>query len=130
MSSNQEVRPVILVVDNDEAVRKIIQTHTQDAGYEVLLASRGKAAISTAAVKRPDLLITNILMPEMDGLEVILHFRKEFPATKIIAMLDANKDATLLNAARLLGAHGALLKPLQQDELIEAIRQQIGRKEH
>jgi PAS domain S-box-containing protein len=76
-------RPIILVVDDDEAGRRTVHTYAEEVGYEVLIARDGREAISTAAAKRPDLLITDIFMPQMDGFEVIEYFRRMCPATKI-----------------------------------------------
>ena len=125
--SNQQVRPIILVIDHDEAVRKIVHADLQEAGYDVLPAAGGKEAMSAAAAKRPSVLITEMFMPQMDGFELIQHFRAAIPGLKIIVMSEIDR-VMYLDAALRLGADFVLLKPLQRDKLLEAIRRALAQR--
>lgn len=124
--AERQIRPTILIVDDEEAVLKTVRMLAEEAGYEVVVANSGKEAISAATAWSPDLLITDIFMPHMDGLELIQHFLKEFPATKLIAMSGTERGIYLATARR-LGAHDVLPKPIQRDQLLQAIAQQIGK---
>lgn len=96
-----------------------------DAGYEVLLAPDGKAAVSLGARRFVDLLITDLVMPEKEGIETIRFFKKMAPQTKIIAISGAI-DPTFLQVAEKMGAQQVLYKPIRTAELLDAVRKVIG----
>lgn len=84
------------------------------------MAGDGEAAISLCKGRTIDLLITDLVMPEKEGIQTIQHFKKALPQSKIIAMSGA--DPTFLEAAFLLGAHKVLHKPIRSAELLDAVR--------
>ena len=123
--SNQEVRPTILLVDEDRIMRNLLQIDLQEAGYRVLTAGDGCEAVSLVP-QCPDLLITGLVMPGMDGLELIRHWRRTYPATKIIALFKTS-GIHYLKVAQWLGADAALQKPIPPATLLEIVEQQISR---
>jgi DNA-binding NarL/FixJ family response regulator len=91
----------------------------------VSVASNGEKAVSLCRRKAVDLVITDLMMPEREGIETIRYFMKEIPHIKIIAMSGA-MDPLFLRAAEMLGAQSVLQKPFKIGELVEAVRAVIG----
>jgi CheY-like chemotaxis protein len=120
--------PRILIIDDNEAMRAVLSDLLTQAGYETVEAASGRAAVQVQRERPAELLITDIFMPETDGLEVILHFRQEFPAVKIIAVSGGGSRGMveLLGVARKMGAQRALIKPFSLEELLEAVAELIG----
>jgi CheY-like chemotaxis protein len=115
----------ILIVDDDPAILSLLSAVLKDADYQVAMASNGEEAILHCRHEAVDLLITDLVMPEREGIETIRYFRKEVPYVKIIAISGAF-EGQILEAADVLGAHATLLKPIQPDRLIGVVRSLIG----
>jgi CheY-like chemotaxis protein len=115
----------ILIVDDDPGVLSLLTTVLTDTGYQVSVASNGNEAIAHCRRKVVDLLITDLVMPEREGIETIRYFRKEVPYAKIIAISGAF-EGQMLEAANVLGAQATLQKPIRPDELLAAVRSLIG----
>lgn len=113
----------ILVIDDDLLVRTTIRMVLESYGHQVAEAENGKVGISTDADYNARLIITDIIMPEKEGIETIQHFRRVRPSVKIIAISGGGHllQNTPLAAARLLGADCVLTKPLSNSELLEAV---------
>jgi DNA-binding NtrC family response regulator len=114
----------ILVIDDDERFRSMLRQMLSRAGYTVKEAINGKQGKKICQQEPFDVVITDIIMPEKEGLETIIELRREFPDIKVIAvsgggMLYPDK---YLHTAQLLGAHMILAKPLERDKLLDAIR--------
>jgi two-component system, cell cycle sensor histidine kinase and response regulator CckA len=124
-STTRKLSPVILVVDDDAAAREPMRITLEDAGYEVLEAANGREAESILAARLVHLMVTDVVMPEQDGLETIKAVRKSHPYLRIIAMSETPGDYQL-QAAKLLGAHAVICKPLIGNGLCEAVRNEIG----
>src|SRR5689334_5252558 len=124
-----EARPVtrVLVVDDDHLVRVTARVLLQDAGFEVIETAQGAAALHLLQSPGADLLLCDLFMPGVDGLEVIRGVRRQFPEVKIVAMSGGGFDGTmdLLSVARLLGASGVVQKPFTQRTLLSAIEQAL-----
>ncbi|MFZ5511604.1 MAG: response regulator [Pseudomonadota bacterium] len=110
-------------MEDDPACRDLISEILADAGYDCLQADGGRGAIELMA-RRPDVLLTDLLMPDKDGVEVIMEVRRRWPATRIVAMsggfgvIEANQ---LLRTATMLGADVALSKPFTSALLLESV---------
>src|SRR5882762_1404088 len=97
----------IMVIDDHEAARTAIRRTLEAAGHDVVEASDGERALTLLAARGADLVITDIFMPEQDGIVTLRRLQKEFPGVKVIAIsggdstgrLDLRKDAELLGAA-------------------------------
>ena len=111
----------ILVVDDEGSVRGFFEQVLTGAGYEVVVARNGAEALKKVHERRFDLLLTDLVMPEKEGLEIIGILRKERPDLKIVAVSGAF-GGTFLKAAQLLGAHATLLKPVSPDQLLGAVQ--------
>jgi DNA-binding response OmpR family regulator len=110
----------LLLVDDEPLLLTFLSTVLQEEGYEVFVARDGKQAIQIANRVAVDLLITDLVMPETEGLGLIQYFRKCRPAMKMIAMSGAF-DGQYLVPAELLGAHAVLRKPFEVRELVEMV---------
>ena len=111
----------ILVVDDEAAIRGLARKVLTGAGYSVLEAPDGKRALQQIRNSKVDLVLTDLVMPEVEGLEMIRNIRHDWPETKIIAMSGAF-GGQFLQAAELLGAQAILAKPIRPDDLLAAIR--------
>ena len=118
----------ILIIDDDTSVRAVINGALSDAGYEVLEAADGNEGLKCYRNSPTDLVITDLIMPEKEGIETIIELRREFPEVKVIAISGGNRygsDASLSMAGR-LGAERTLTKPFKIPDLLEAVREVLG----
>ncbi len=114
----------ILVIDDDANIRGILAEMLTTAGYEVVEASNGKEGVRLYRDAPFDLVVTDLLMPEKDGLEVVMELRKDFPQVKIITLSGGGAYGnSSLETSKALGAARALLKPFMEDQLLEAVRE-------
>ena len=115
-------RPVrILVVDDEEGVRGFLRTVLEEAGYGVLEAGDGKQALQVLAASPVELVITDLVMPEVEGLETVRALRRDYPSVGIIVISGAARGS-YLRVAETLGAHAALSKPLAPEVLLAEVR--------
>jgi CheY-like chemotaxis protein len=113
----------ILIVDDDDSGRFMLTEALLDAGFEVLEAQNGKEALEVQALQNADLLITDLLMPEKEGLETIREFRKKYPGLPIIAMSGGGfiEADGYLEMAKRVGASSVLKKPFTATDLLLAV---------
>jgi CheY-like chemotaxis protein len=115
--------PKILVIDDDPSIVTMLKKMLERAGYEVDIASNGSEGLEKIESSPPDLLVTDIVMPEKEGLELIFYLRKKNPRLKIIAISGGgrfNYDG-YLTSAKHLGADMIFQKPLVHKEFIQAV---------
>lgn len=117
----------ILIVDDDASVRRVLREVLEREGYTVREAANGKIALREFRRVPADLLITDIFMPEQEGVFTIGAMRREFPDLKIVAISGAAGEYHL-EVARLMGAQAALHKPFHAGELTETIRGLLGHR--
>ena len=113
----------ILIVDDEAGIRKLLRKHLQSKGYEVTEAADGKEALARYRENPPDLMITDIVMPEKEGIGLIMDLKKEFPDLKVIAISGGGLNASdaYLEIAKNLGALRTFEKPIDWADLIAAI---------
>jgi DNA-binding NtrC family response regulator len=118
----------ILVIDDDEQFRSMLRQVLGREGHEVVEASNGKEGMALFRAEPTALIITDILMPEQEGLQTIRELRHEFPEAKIIAISGGGPGGTMnfLKAAKLLGAQRTLWKPFDLDELRQTVREVLN----
>lgn len=114
----------VLVIDDDEIVRHTVQQILQGENYDVVSAADGKKGMQLFRALQPDLVITDIIMPEQEGIETILQMRTEQPDAKIIAISGGARigNADFLAIARKLGACDGLAKPFDPDDLVASVQ--------
>lgn len=121
----------ILVVDDDKAVRLSIQIMLEKEGYDVVLAPDGRAGLAAFEAGKFDVVICDIFMPDMDGIETIHAFHKHDAKTPVIAISGFTfhggngKAPDFLSLSTKLGAASSLRKPFRPQELIEAVRRSV-----
>ena len=117
-------QPKILVVDDDRILCDTLSDFLDSAGYNVTKANDGSAAIKSVEEHTPDLIITDILMPEKEGISTIVEIHKTNPEIKIIAMSGGGyfNRMDILKSANALGADATIEKPFDYDEFLELIR--------
>jgi len=113
----------ILVIDDDHLVRYTISRILQRNGYDVVTASDGKRAMTVFRDERPDMVITDIIMPEQEGIQTILMIRAERPEVKIIAVSGGARTHSVdyLGMAEAFGADDVIPKPFEADELLSRL---------
>jgi CheY-like chemotaxis protein len=113
----------ILVVDDDELFRAVVCRALRDAGHAVEEAVDGAQALRVIQAETPDLLITDILMPNRDGIELIAAVRQDHPGVRMLAISGRRHLGTvdLLDLAARLGAHDTLEKPFSTEALLEKV---------
>lgn len=115
----------ILVIDDTAGIRDTVRRTLERVGHEVLEASDGEIGMTLLSDRGADLVITDIFMPDHDGIEVARRMRKEFPRVKLIAMsgggfggrVDLRPDIELLGAAR------TIAKPFAPSDLVKVVRE-------
>jgi DNA-binding response OmpR family regulator len=114
----------ILVIDDDVIVRASIVHILEDGGYDVLIAEDGIRGMAVFRGEQPDLVITDILMPEQEGIQTINEIRSAKPDAKIIAISGSGRfgNADFLEMARRLGAADTIAKPFDPDELLSRVK--------
>jgi CheY-like chemotaxis protein len=113
----------ILIIDDEASLRDVVRDMLEMAGHSVAEARDGREALSIFALDNPDLVITDILMPERDGLETIAALREQHPLLPIVAVSgggDAGVDFYLSLAGH-IGATRTLAKPFRQAALLDAV---------
>jgi len=120
--------PSVLVVDDEDQVRQLIRETLEQAGYDVQDARDGKEGLEQYRTKPTDLVIMDILMPDQDGLESIMRLRREFPASRVIAMTGGSDMIGILNfldVAKMLGARRTLQKPFEMKTLLDTVAAEV-----
>lgn len=118
----------ILIIDDDTAVLSALRRVLVGAGYEVVEASDAGRALVRFAGHPADLVITDIFMPGMDGIEFIMRVKEAFPAARVIAMSGGGfmHQDNVLGAAAMLGAEAVLPKPFTPDEVLATVARALG----
>ena len=102
----------VLIVDNDESLRRRLAALLEAAGYEITQASNGREALNRAGTLEAETILTEIVMPEVEGLQLIQELLRLNPSQRIIAMSGAHRAESYLATAKLLGAKATFTKPL------------------
>ncbi len=118
----------ILIVDDDFFVRNMLERLMRKARFDVETAENGDDGLRLHRRNPVDLVITDILMPEKEGLETITEFRRSFPGVKIIAISGGGQigPANYLKMAKMLGADRVFAKPMDTSELISAVKELLA----
>lgn len=113
----------VLVIEDEEMVRSTIKQILEKAGYEVEVAENGKLGLEQQELNPADIVVTDIIMPEKDGVETTIELRSRFPNTKIVAVSGGGRvrNLSFLEHAKQMGADVILPKPFTREELLGAI---------
>jgi CheY-like chemotaxis protein len=128
---------LILVVDDEVEVAEAIRRVLEQAGFSVAVANGAMEAVQAAEMQRPDIVVTDMIMPKANGLELIKTLRDSHPRVRVIAISgggsfglhsykpDAIKTHAYLAAAREAGADEVLTKPFDMNDLLAVVRRQL-----
>ena len=115
----------ILLVEDDEQLRPLLRLVLERGGHQVQEAGNGKEALEIYLRHPTDLVVTDLVMPDKEGLETILELRRIYPDVKIIAMSGGGRTGggkNYLELARKFGAAHILTKPFSNQEILEGIQ--------
>ena len=115
----------ILVIDDDPHVSRLLVTVLERAGHEVRCLTDGKRALEHLAAWPASVLITDMLMPGIDGIEIIMAIARDYPDVRIIAISGGNASDVLADAL-LFGAHQVIEKPFGPRRLLDVVGQALG----
>jgi DNA-binding NtrC family response regulator len=118
----------ILVVDDEAPIRRLLREVLAAEGHEIIEAIHGDEALRLHQAMPADLVITDILMPEKDGLEVITQLRRESAHLKVIAISGGGKfhQMEVLQMAKPLGTFATLCKPFEINRMLEIVRRALA----
>ncbi len=115
----------ILIIDDEVQIREMLGQMLTREGYEVVHAPDGKVGMTVCREQQIDLIITDIIMPEKDGIEMILELRHDFPDLKVIAISGGGRLGPdgYLEMAQKLGASRTFFKPFNRREILDAVKE-------
>jgi YesN/AraC family two-component response regulator len=118
----------ILVVDDEPVILRLLQDTLEDAGYSVTTANNGRKATRLIQENSFDLIITDIIMPELEGIGLIRNTQRDFPEIKIIAISGGGLIGpnNYLEVAKSVGASASLLKPVIRSELLATVKKVLS----
>ena len=115
----------ILIIDDDDLIRGLLRSALEAAGYEVTEAANGRQGLELYRYRPTDLVTTDIVMPELNGLDMLLELTREFLHAKVIAISGAGGEKNVLDVAKLLGARQTFQKPFSMPHLLGAVRYEL-----
>lgn len=118
----------ILVVDDDWQMREMMHQALARAGYDVVEAANGKIGMNIQRESPADLVITDLIMPEKEGIETIRELRKDFPGLKIIAISGGGRAGAdgYLSVAKTIGADRTLSKPFDLKQILDTVEELLA----
>ena len=113
------IKPTLLIIDDDDQLRSMLRQTLELMGYTVAEARDGNEGLAEHLRRPADLVLTDLIMPDKEGIETIIKLRKHSPGLKIIAMSGGGRNSATgyLQTARLVGARQVLAKPFTHEEL-------------
>lgn len=119
----------ILIIDDDAAVSRTLSLILTRAGYKVSTVTSARKGLEMLTAGSFDLVLTDIIMPELDGIEAIRRIRADHPELRIIAMSGGGQidKADFLHMAEVLGADRVLEKPVRSERLLELVKDVMGK---
>ncbi len=121
--SNANQKPRVLVVDDERVIADTLAIILNQHGYEATAVYTGTAAVEQARIVHPDLVISDVIMPDMNGIEAAINIRKFLPTCKILLFSGQAATADLLESARAQGHEFEILaKPVHPQDLLSKLR--------
>jgi len=120
---------MILIIDDEPEIREVLRVFLERSGYQTMQAENGVQGYESVCKQPIDLVITDLLMPEQEGIETILQIRNEYPQIPILAMSGGGRMAgtmDILHSARLLGARRTFSKPFNPMDVVAEVKKILG----
>ena len=114
----------ILVIDDQKSICTLLRAALEGNGHEVLEASNGRLGLAVYRERAPDVIITDILMPKMNGLELMVELNRSCLNVKVITMSGGRESG--LHAAKLLGARQTFQNPVDIRAVLDAVRDELA----
>ncbi len=118
-------RPLIMAVDDEAGIRRLVKRILEEEGYSVVLAADGESALALLEGNRPDLVLLDIMMPRLDGFQVLELIRRRYDIPVI--MLTGKGEAATVRDALVLGADDYVRKPFYARELLARVKAKLRR---
>lgn len=115
----------IIIIEDSQKDQDFLANILKKAGHQVIAASDGQTGISLCLEKRPDIAFLDVMMPDINGIEVLKWIREELPEIKVILCTGAG-DGSLVDLAMRLGAQGYIVKPYDADQIFMSLQRIIG----
>lgn len=118
----------VLLIEDDDFVKNMLKQTFEREGYDVATASNGRIGLRLYQSSPFDVVITDLIMPDMEGIETITHLRKINPSVKVIAISGGgrNRPDDYLQLAAKLGAIKTFVKPVDRNALLDAVRELVA----
>jgi CheY-like chemotaxis protein len=126
LQNDSAISPTVLLVEDDESILDLMSRALQEAGFTVVTAAHGAIALKALEEHAVDVVVTDILMPEMDGFELMRRLRSEKPHLPIVAMSGINDVSNFHRLAYRFGAKIALSKPVSRVNLVDLVRRVLA----
>jgi DNA-binding response OmpR family regulator len=125
MKTKKQKTARILIIDDEAMIRDMLMEFLECEGYETVTACDGNDGLRLYRENPADLIITDLVMPEQEGIETIIELRRDFRDAKVIAMSGGGSfgSETYLQIAKTIGATGTLAKPFGRKELLELVQE-------
>jgi DNA-binding NtrC family response regulator len=117
----------IIIIDDEPSVLTALEQALKSTGHQVILAEDAKKGVREHQSRPADLIITDLYMPDQDGIQTIIQLRRLSPEVPIIAM-SGNPKAHILDVAQKLGVHAVLEKPFEFEHLLRVVEKALKRK--
>ena len=128
LTQTREETANILVMEDETTVAKGLEMVLSESGYQVALAATGHAAIDSMFTKRFDLMLADLRLPDMNGMDVIKLVKEKWPATEVVVITGYSSIDSAVTSMK-LGAYDYLPKPFSEDQIKESVRSALGKKE-
>ncbi|MBE0564652.1 MAG: sigma-54-dependent Fis family transcriptional regulator [Krumholzibacteria bacterium] len=114
-------KPVILVIDDEEAIRLFLEATLEDRGYDVVTAATGQEALARVARAEPDLVLLDLMLPDMSGIQVLEEVKKALPHVNVLMLTAYSGTETAVRAMK-LDAFDYVTKPIELDRLLRLVQ--------
>ena len=114
-------KPYILIVEDDKPIRNFIAAALASQGYKYIETDKGKEAVALSIANNPDIIILDLGLPDMDGIEAVKKIKEYDPNCKIIIISAMGQDA-MVKEALTAGAVNFLVKPLKMETIVETLK--------
>jgi CheY-like chemotaxis protein len=120
----------ILLIDDEEEVRSTWRDMLEQAGYEVAEAANGRQAVTMFETDPAEMVITDIIMPELDGIDMIIELRRRWPSVQIVAISGGgiSRQLNILELSKKVGADRVLAKPVTANDLTDTVQGLLDQK--
>lgn len=120
--------PLVLAVDDEVQILRLVKAELEEHGFHIITATSGDEALRMVEEQRPDVILLDVMMPDMDGVEIMNHILREHYGTPVILLTAKDRDTDKVRGLE-LGADDYVVKPFNPDELAARIRAVLRRQQ-